>query len=55
MASCVHARHQGLGENDCMTGHDPVLITSAAKVMINLRRFGGDRVWDAAMRKQYGL
>ena len=31
------------------------VVTSAAKVMINLRRFGGDRVWDAAMRKQYGL
>jgi short-subunit dehydrogenase len=31
------------------------VVTSAAKAMINLRRFGGDRVWDAAMRKQYGL
>ena len=31
------------------------VVTSAAKVMINLRRFGGDRVWDATMRKQYGL
>ena len=31
------------------------VVTSAAKVMIKLRRFGGDRVWDAAMRKQYGL
>jgi len=31
------------------------VVTPAAKVMINLRRFGGDRVWDAAMRKQYGL
>ena len=31
------------------------VVTSAAKVMINLRRFGGDRLWDAAMRKQYGL
>ena len=31
------------------------VVTSAAKVMINLRRFGGDRVWDAAMRKQFGL
>jgi NADP-dependent 3-hydroxy acid dehydrogenase YdfG len=31
------------------------VVTPAAKVMINLRRFGGDRVWDAAMRKQFGL
>lgn len=31
------------------------VVTPAAKVMINLRRFGGDRVWDATMRKQYGL
>jgi len=31
------------------------VVTSAAKAMINLRRFGGDRVWDAAMRKQFGL
>ncbi|MHB8186441.1 MAG: oxidoreductase [Dermatophilaceae bacterium] len=31
------------------------VVTSAAKAMINLRRFGGDRVWDATMRKQYGL
>jgi NADP-dependent 3-hydroxy acid dehydrogenase YdfG len=31
------------------------VVTSAAKAMINLRRFGGDRVWDAAMRKQYDL
>ena len=31
------------------------VVTSAAKVMINLRRFGGDRVWDATMRKQYRL
>ena len=31
------------------------VVTPAAKAMINLRRFGGDRVWDAAMRKQYGL
>jgi short-subunit dehydrogenase len=31
------------------------VVTSAAKVMINLRRFGGDRVWDRAMRKQFGL
>jgi short-subunit dehydrogenase len=31
------------------------VITPAAKVMINLRRFGGDRVWDAAMRRQFGL
>ena len=31
------------------------VVTPAAKVMINLRRFGGYRVWDAAMRKQYGL
>jgi short-subunit dehydrogenase len=31
------------------------VVTPAAKAMINLRRFGGDRVWDATMRKQYGL
>ena len=31
------------------------VVTSAAKAMINLRRFGGDRVWDAAMRHRYGL
>jgi short-subunit dehydrogenase len=31
------------------------VVTSAAKVMINLRRYGGDRVWDATMRKQFGL
>jgi NADP-dependent 3-hydroxy acid dehydrogenase YdfG len=31
------------------------VVTSAAKVMINLRRFGGDRVWDAAMRRRFGL
>ena len=31
------------------------VVTPAAKVMINLRRFGGDRVWDATMRKRYGL
>jgi short-subunit dehydrogenase len=31
------------------------VVTSAAKAMISLRRFGGDRVWDAAMRRQFGL
>jgi NADP-dependent 3-hydroxy acid dehydrogenase YdfG len=31
------------------------VVTPAAKLMINLRRFGGDRVWDATMRKQYDL
>jgi short-subunit dehydrogenase len=31
------------------------VVTPAAKVMINLRRFGGDRIWDRAMRKQFGL
>jgi hypothetical protein len=31
------------------------VVTPAAKAMINLRRFGGDRVWDATMRKQFGL
>jgi len=31
------------------------VVTSAAKALISLRRFGGDRLWDAAMRKQYGL
>ena len=31
------------------------VVTPAAKVMINLRRFGGDRIWDRAMRRQFGL
>ena len=31
------------------------VVTSAAKAMISLRRFGGDRVWDATMRSRYGL
>jgi short-subunit dehydrogenase len=31
------------------------VVTPAAKVMINLRRFGGDRVWDATMRRKYDL
>jgi short-subunit dehydrogenase len=31
------------------------VVTPAAKAMIGLRRFGGDRVWDAAMRKQFDL
>lgn len=31
------------------------VVTPAAKVLINLRRFGGDRVWDATMRSRYGL
>jgi NADP-dependent 3-hydroxy acid dehydrogenase YdfG len=31
------------------------VVTPAAKVMINLRRFGGDRLWDKTMRKQFGL
>lgn len=31
------------------------VVTPAARAMINLRRFGGDRLWDAAMRKQFGL
>jgi len=31
------------------------VVTPAAKTMIGLRRFGGDRIWDATMRKQYGL
>jgi NADP-dependent 3-hydroxy acid dehydrogenase YdfG len=31
------------------------VVTPAAKMMINLRRFGGDRIWDAAMRRQFGL
>jgi short-subunit dehydrogenase len=31
------------------------VVTPAAKALINLRRFGGDRVWDATMRKQFGL
>lgn len=31
------------------------VVTPAAKALISLRRFGGDRVWDAAMRKQYDL
>ena len=31
------------------------VVTPAAKAMINLRRFGGDRVWDRTMRKRFGL
>jgi short-subunit dehydrogenase len=31
------------------------VVTPAAKAMINLRRFGGDRVWDATMRRRLGL
>jgi len=31
------------------------VVTPAAKAMIGLRRFGGDRVWDATMRKRLGL
>jgi len=31
------------------------VVTPAAKAMINLRRFGGDRVWDATVRKRFGL
>jgi len=31
------------------------VVTPAAKVMINFRRFGGDRAWDRAMRRQYRL
>lgn len=31
------------------------VVTPAAKAMITLRRFGGDRLWDATMRKQFGL
>jgi NADP-dependent 3-hydroxy acid dehydrogenase YdfG len=31
------------------------VVTPAAKAMINLRRLGGDRLWDATMRKQFGL
>ena len=31
------------------------VVTSAGKAMINLRRFGGDRLWDATMRKQFDL
>ncbi len=31
------------------------VVTPAAKLMINLRRFGGDRIWDRTMRRQFGL
>jgi short-subunit dehydrogenase len=31
------------------------VVTPAAKVMIGLRRFGGDRIWDRTMRRQWGL
>jgi len=31
------------------------VVTPAAKALIGLRRFGGDRVWDAVMRRQYRL
>jgi short-subunit dehydrogenase len=30
------------------------VVTPAARFMINLRRFGGDRIWDRTMRRQYG-
>ncbi|WP_238384696.1 hypothetical protein [Segeticoccus rhizosphaerae] len=29
------------------------VITPMARALIALRRFGGDRVWDAAMRRQF--
>ncbi|HEY5249706.1 MAG TPA: SDR family NAD(P)-dependent oxidoreductase, partial [Dermatophilaceae bacterium] len=31
------------------------VVTPVAKVMINLRRFGGDRIWDRTMRNRFGL
>jgi len=31
------------------------VVTPAAKALINLRRFGGDRLWDATMRRRLGL
>jgi short-subunit dehydrogenase len=31
------------------------VVSPAAKAMINLRRFGGDRIWDRTIRKQFGL
>jgi NADP-dependent 3-hydroxy acid dehydrogenase YdfG len=31
------------------------VVTPAAKFMANLRRLGGDRIWDATMRKRFGL
>jgi NADP-dependent 3-hydroxy acid dehydrogenase YdfG len=31
------------------------VVTPAAKFMANLRRRGGDRIWDATMRKRFGL
>jgi NADP-dependent 3-hydroxy acid dehydrogenase YdfG len=31
------------------------VVTPAARMMINLRRFGGDRIWDTTMRRQFGL
>lgn len=31
------------------------VVTPTAKVLIQTRRFGGDRVWDAAMRRAYRL
>ena len=30
-------------------------VTPAAKAIVNLRRFGGDRAWDTTMRKRFGL
>ncbi|MEP7192065.1 MAG: oxidoreductase [Actinomycetota bacterium] len=30
------------------------VVTPAARFMINLRRFGGDRIWDRTIRSQYG-
>jgi NADP-dependent 3-hydroxy acid dehydrogenase YdfG len=31
------------------------VVTPAARFMINLRRFGGDRIWDRTMRQRFGL
>jgi len=31
------------------------VVTPAAKAQVQLRRFGGDRVWDAFVRRTYGI
>ena len=31
------------------------LLTPAARALVTTRTLGGDRVWDAVVRRQYGL
>jgi NADP-dependent 3-hydroxy acid dehydrogenase YdfG len=35
--------------------HARYLVTPAAKVLVQIKRFGGDRVWDTVGRRQFGL